>query len=111
MKKKEVFKKSAFSALRGGLVPILFTLTVMVMIVYGLDQTERSSRSEGLRVLEDGLRRAVVKCYAVEGSYPENIAYIEEHYGLHIDRTKYVVHYEIFASNMLPDITVLELKR
>ena len=111
MKKKEVFKKNTLSVLRSVLVPILFSLAVMSMIVYGLDQTEESSRAEGLRVLEEGLLRAAIKCYAVEGSYPESIAYMEKNYGLHVDRTKYAVYYDIFASNILPDITVVELKK
>lgn len=109
--RKEVFKKTAFSSLREALAPILMTLAVAAMIGYGLYQTERSSRAEALRVLEDGLMRAVVRCYAVEGKYPDGVSYIEEHYGVRVDRTRYAVHYEIFASNVLPEITVIELTR
>lgn len=109
--KKEVFKKSAWATLRAGFAPLLFTLAVMLMIVYGLHQAEVSSRAEGLRVLEEGVLRAAIKCYAVEGSYPDNLTYMEDHYGVRVDRTRYVVHYEIFASNLLPDITVIEVKK
>ena len=108
MKIKNIYRKSAFDVLRSAIVPILFTLVVMAMIVFGLRETEVSSRAEGLRILEDSVRRAVAKCYAVEGSYPESVAYIEENYGVHVDRTKYVVHYDIFASNIMPDIMVIE---
>lgn len=108
--KKDVFKKTALSSLRAYIVPILFTLAVIAMIIYGLSVTERSSRSEGIRVLEDSIRRAAVTCYAVEGSYPVSVSYIEEHYGVQIDKTKYAVHYEIFASNVMPDIIIVELK-
>jgi hypothetical protein len=78
------------------------------MIIYGLNQAERQGRSEGRRLLEEGIRRAVVTCYAIEGSYPESISYIEKHYGVIVDTERYVVYYEIFASNILPNITVLE---
>jgi len=107
--RKSIYKKNVWDILRSAVVPILFTLVVMGMIIYGLRQTEASSRAEGLRVLEDSVRRAVVTCYAIEGSYPESVEYIEEHYGVHIDRTKYIVHYSIFASNIMPDIAVYEL--
>lgn len=110
MRKKEVFKSSAFSTLTAALAPVLFTLAVILLVVSGLHQAELSSRAEGLRVLEEGVLRAAIKCYAVEGSYPDNLAYMEEHYGVHVDRSRYVVHYEIFASNLLPDVTVLERK-
>ena len=109
MKKRSIYRKNLWDNLRGAVVPFLFTIAVMGMIMFGLRQTEESSRSEGLRILEDSIRRAVVIAYAVEGRYPDSIAHIEEHYGIHIDWSKYHVHYRIFASNLLPDITVIEL--
>jgi len=107
--KKNIYRKGALDILRSILVPILFSLAIIGMIVYGLGQTEASTRAEAARILEDSIRRAVVMSYAVEGRYPESLSYIEEHYGVHIDRNKYVVHYEIFASNLMPDIMVIEL--
>ena len=110
MSKKHIFRKNAFDFLRSAVLPVLFTAAVVLMIASGLHQTEAASSAEGLRILEDSIRRAVVICYAVEGRYPDSIAYIEKHYGIHIDTTRYVVHYNIFASNIMPDITVLELR-
>jgi len=105
--RKSIYKKSAGAFLRSAIAPVLFTLAVMGMIVYGLSETEASSKSEAVRILEDSIRRAVVMSYAIEGRYPESVSYIEEHFGVHIDREKYVVHYEIFASNLMPDIMVI----
>ena len=109
--KKSIFKRSVFDLIRDSVVSVIFTFAVIVAIVMGLRETEISSRAEGLRLLKESLVRAAVQCYAVEGRYPDSIKYIEEHYGVHIYRARYVVHYEIFASNILPDITVLELNR
>ena len=104
---KRVFKRSALRTLLSGLIPVTFTLAVLVMVSFGLRQTEESSKSEGARYLSEGILRAAIHCYAIEGTYPENLAYITEQYGIHIDRAKYIVHYEVFASNLLPDITVI----
>jgi len=109
--RRNIYRKGAWDFVRNAVVPVLFTVAVMGMIVFGLRQTEESSRAEGLRILEESIRRAVVICYAVEGRYPSSIEHIEEHYGIFIDRTRYVVHYSVFAPNMLPDITVIELAR
>jgi len=109
--RRNIYRRSAWDFVRSAVVPVLFTVAVMGMIVFGLRQTEESSRAEGLRILEDSIRRAVVICYAIEGRYPASIEHIEEHYGVFIDRTRYVVHYNIFASNLLPDITVIEIAR
>ena len=108
--KGSIFKKSAWDLIRSLLAPLLFTAIVMGMIVYGLQQTEESSKSEGLRILEESIRRAVVISYTIEGRYPQSVSALEENYGIHIDRTKYVVHYNGFASNIMPEIAVFELK-
>ena len=111
MKKRSIYKKGVGDLIRSALLPILFTAAIIGMIALGLKQTEQSSKAEGLRVLEESIIRATVKCYAVEGRYPDTVAYIESNYGIRIDRTKYAVHYEIFASNLFPEITVIELVR
>ncbi|MCL2004151.1 MAG: hypothetical protein FWG72_09150 [Oscillospiraceae bacterium] len=105
----KVFRSGALETLRGGLSAIFFTLSVAAVIVFGLWQTEVSSRAEGRRLLEDGVKNAVVRHYAVEGSYPASLAFIEERYGVYVDRTRYAVFYEIFAPNIMPEITVVEL--
>ena len=107
---RNIYKKGAWDFLRGAIVPVLFTVAVMGMIVFGLRKTEESNKSEGLRILEDSIRRAIVICYAVEGRYPDSIKYIEDNYGILIDHSRYAVHYSIFASNILPDITVIDLE-
>ena len=58
--------------------------------------------------LEEAVRRSAVACYAAEGAYPPDVEYLEEHYGLQVDRERYAVKYEVIASNLMPDITVLE---
>lgn len=80
------------------------------MVLYGLDRTERAQRAEGLRFLQEGILRALVTCYAVEGYYPGSVVYLEEHYGVRIDRTKYEVDYSIFSENIMPVVTVVTLE-
>jgi len=107
--KRSIYKKNTWDILRNAVFPILFSAAIMCMIIFGLWQTEKSSKTEGLRILEDSIRRAVIVCYAVEGRYPDSIEYIEKNFGIYIDRSKYEVFYSIFASNLLPEITVVEL--
>ena len=102
-------KKKILAKIFAGVSPMLLTAAVAAMVFYGLGETEKSSRAEGRRILEDSVRRAVVKCYAVEGRYPESLAYIGKNYGIIIDRSRYLVDYDIFASNIMPSIRVIEL--
>ena len=59
---------------------------------------------------EESLRRAVtrasVQCYAIEGRYPPRVEYLEENYGVRIDRDRYNVFYNGFASNVMPEIVI-----
>lgn len=48
-------------------------------------------------------------CYAVEGAYPESYEYLKEHYGAMVDEENYAVFYEVFASNIMPDIAVIQI--
>lgn len=59
----------------------------------------------GPEKLEEAVRRAAVACYSTEGSYPPDLEYLEERYGLKPD-PRYIVHYSIFAENIPPDIVV-----
>ena len=89
------------------LVPILVCVGAVFVLGAGLSGIESRTDEEGFRILEEAIMRVTVQCYAIEGRYPPSIAYLEENYGLQIDRTRYTVFYNIFADNLLPDITIL----
>ncbi|MBO5123064.1 MAG: hypothetical protein J6B99_07870, partial [Oscillospiraceae bacterium] len=72
---------------------------------------DRQQGEEGRQQLETALRRAAVACYAAEGIYPPTVEYLQQHYGVQIEEERYIVFYEIFANNLMPDITVLEKER
>ena len=60
--------------------------------------------------LRKAITRACIQCYAIEGRYPPSVEYLEENYGIQIDHDKYNVFYDGFASNIMPDITVIPAK-
>ena len=105
----KVFKNRSFDILSEFLLPMLVLLVLSITIVFGVKQTEASSRAEGRRLLEESITYAVVRNYAIEGYYPPSIGFIEEQYGIYIDRSRYAVFYVIYGSNMIPQITVVEM--
>ncbi len=90
-----------------GIGGILFFLILIGSVWRGVQSTAARVEDKGLDTLDHAIRRAVIQCYAVEGRYPEDIAYIKDNYGIMMDTSRYIVHYEIFASNIMPDITIL----
>jgi hypothetical protein len=89
-------------------ISMLLFATVMLIMLYGFQDAARSSQAERLRITEETLRHAVISCYALEGRYPPSVDYLQQKYGLQLDEKNYVVHYEVFAENIMPDITVME---
>jgi len=87
---------------------LLVFAAIAVWVALGLRQTAASSDREALYLAEQSIRRAVVSCYAVEGAYPATYDQLKEWSGVQVDEERYEVFYDIFASNIMPDITVVE---
>lgn len=81
-----------------------------VFVLTAITNLEQGKQEQDIRQLEQVLHRTAVACYAVEGAYPPDVDYMRQHYGLTYDETRYIVHYELFGSNFMPDITVMERK-
>lgn len=88
------------------LMPVIL-LAAVLMLLTALNNLQDGQNEETRMQLEKALRRASAACYAAEGFYPPDEAYLQEHYGIQIDEERYIVHYEAFASNIMPDITVI----
>lgn len=88
------------------LLPVVLA-TVWIFLA-ALSNLDGGRREQGKEQLERAIRRAAVACYAAEGIYPPTLEYLEEHYGIQVDRERYTVMYDVFASNLMPDVTVLE---
>ena len=89
-------------------LPVLALVLGLLWFFPALQRLQAGQQAEGKGQLEEALRRAAVACYAQEGIYPPNVDYLERHYGVIIDESRYQVYYEVFAENLMPDITVLE---
>jgi len=88
----------------------LFAL-ILLLFLFAVQKIGRSADANGAETLRESIQRATVQCYAVEGRYPPDVKYLEEHYGIKIDQKRFHVFYEGFASNIIPDITVVENKQ
>ena len=67
-------------------------------------------QTKQLEFLEDAVRRSAVQCFALEGHFPDSLSYLEEKYGLIIDRNNFAVYYESMGGNLLPQIRVIPLE-
>ena len=83
-------------------------LLFAVLLVLLLTQGARGDdiRNEGAAAIRAVIEDTARQCYVVEGVYPPNLAYLEEHYGIQINTKDYYVTYEAFASNLPPSVRV-----
>ena len=85
-------------------------LVCMVLLLFSasISHLRQGQHQEDKQILEESLRRTAVACYAAEGFYPPDVTYMQQHYGLQYDESRFLIHYEMFSSNLMPDITVLD---
>ena len=91
------------------LIEVLLMAAIFVTLMTSFKNLDTDASMKGAAQLETSIRRSVVACYASEGVYPPDIEYLENNYGLQIDHNKYFVRYSVFAENLMPDITVIEI--
>lgn len=88
-----------------------FGLTAVVLILscLGLDSMLRHTVDEQRRTLQDAVRRSIVQCYIFEGSYPEDLDYLESHYPLIYDDSRFFIDYRPIGENIMPEVTIITL--
>jgi hypothetical protein len=80
----------------------------LLCFLTAVSRLDSGQSDEGKARLEEALHQAAAACYAAEGVYPPNLAYLLERYGIQYAEDAYTVLYQPVASNLMPDITVLE---
>ena len=88
------------------LLGIVLVLAAAVLLVNRIDTAHDAAETD---IVRDAVKNAALTCYAVEGAYPNSVEYLREHYRLAYDENRYMITYDAFASNMIPDIWVTEV--
>ena len=92
---------------------LALTLIAFALVYAGgavlLNVIDRRSAGAEEELVREAVRQAMITCYAVEGAYPLQLDYLRENYGLTYDQNRYLVSYNAFASNLFPEIFVVEI--
>ena len=90
------------------LLSVCVFLAILLLFFQGISSFSGDTRRRQKESLENALMRSITYCYTIEGTYPESLDYLKEHYGLVYDEDLFFVDYRVSGSNILPDITVIE---
>jgi len=88
----------------------LIVLVIMIYSIFAMDSFNKKKLSansaDRISQIEDIIRKSVNQCYALEGSYPPDLQYLVDHYGLILDYETYFYFYEAHGGNLRFNIKV-----
>lgn len=87
---------------------VLFILGALLLFSLLSKHLGAVNKSEQTQLLETAVTRCITECYALEGAYPPDIAYLTEYYGLTYDNSQYFIDYQYIGANLRPDVTILQ---
>lgn len=91
----------------GLFLSVLLFCIILAAAAVGTLRSSGAADEKSIAATRQAIEQATALCYATEGFYPPSLAYLEDRYGLHVDRDRYVVQYNVFASNVTPSIVVV----
>ena len=94
----------------GRIIYLLIIGFVFMYLFYSMMRFNDDSAARQADSIQKIVDKALVQCYALEGSYPSAIDRIAD-YGVVLDREKFIFHYEWFGGNIKPSVMVLERMR
>lgn len=106
MKRFKTAKSNMYSY-RSLIISIVLFLTVIILFYWGIRSLSDNTEEKEMHFLQNALNQSVTQCYAVEGFYPESLAYLEEHYHITYDRDRFFIDYQPQGENIFPVITII----
>lgn len=89
-------------------LPVLILVAILTIFVLFSNSMVDTNTAREKEILENAIDRSITQCYALEGIYPSNLAYLEENYGLLYNKEQFFVDYQYIGGNLRPDITIIE---
>ncbi len=102
-----IAQKPRFLDYRKVLASIAALLAAAAVLAVLASSVSDSVEERSIKIAKDAINRALVTCYAAEGSYPPSLDHLEEKYAVVIDDDAYLVYYQVFASNVMPEVTIV----
>ena len=95
------------------IISLILIVIIAIVIIYAVwfiaDSLQSTQDQEALTATKNAVMKSAVQCYAIEGQYPTGLSYLEENYGLTLNKEKYVYHYESIGANIVPIVDVYPL--
>ena len=78
-----------------------------VLILWCVLRTMDEDIQQQAEAIKDAVSERALQCYVIENAYPESLAYLEENYGLTVNKEDFKIVYTPYAENLPPDVRVI----
>ena len=92
-------------------ITILVWALLAAALLIGVPLSRGAAREGGddsIQSIRETVMEQALQCYVIEGAYPQDLAYLEDNYGLTINKRDYLVMYTPFAENLPPEVKVID---
>lgn len=90
------------------LLPALLLAVALCILIAASASLASTNQERETEILSNALDRSITQCYALEGSYPPDLDYLKEHYGLTYNSDRYFIDYRYIGSNLRPNTIIIE---
>ena len=83
-------------------------VAILYATILAFNSTYHYSNKEEITRITTTVQGLLLKCYSIEGRYPETISYLKEHYGLLVNEDEYSIIYYYEGDNLQPRVEVFK---
>lgn len=88
-------------------VCVILAIIVVCVVFYSVFTVTAEDIADRENAIKETVQERALQCYVIENAYPESLAYLEENYGLTVNKEDYLIVYDLFAENQPPQIKVI----
>ena len=95
---------------RTGKLLIWLCVIVVAVILIAVPASRSAAAEEAedsVLSIRDTIMERALQCYVIEGAYPMSLEYLEDNYGLTVNKEDYLIMYTPFAENLPPEVKVI----
>lgn len=88
-------------------VCVILAIIVVCVVFYSVFTVTAEDIADRENAIKETVQERALQCYVIENAYPESLAYLEENYGLTVNKEDYLIVYDLFAENQPPAVKVI----
>lgn len=96
------------SSSKSFLLSVVCFCVIVCLFLLGVSRVSDRTDAQASETLHQAVSRGIVRCYTIEGAYPESLQYLKDYYGLTYDEERFFVDYQVLGRNLLPDVTIID---